>query len=100
MRRGRSSVSEDNTVADNPVIGKKPPLRCPAIFWGVEIVVLGLAAVDGHHGEFATEDEEDGLAFAEVGEPVPGEHALAADDESLAVRLDVVEKSGGRAAEI
>ena len=48
---------------------------------GVDRVVLGLAAVDGLHVQGVAEDEGDALVFAEVGEPVPGEHALAADDQ-------------------
>ena len=32
---------------------------------------------------------------AQDGEPVPGEHALAPDDEVLAVRLDGPEEGGG-----
>ena len=44
---------------------------------GVEPVVLGLAAVDGLHGQGVAEDEGDALALAQVGQPVPGEHALA-----------------------
>jgi hypothetical protein len=34
------------------------------------------------------------MARAEVGEPVPGEHALDSDDEPLAVRLDGIEEGG------
>src|SRR6185312_1665367 len=58
-------------------------------------VVLGFAAVDGFHGEGVAEDEGELFAFAEVGEPVPGEHAFAADDDSVAVRCDGVEEGGG-----
>src|SRR6185437_10942488 len=58
-------------------------------------VVLGFAAVDGFHGEGVAEDEGDFFAFAEVGEPVPGEHAFAADDDSVSVGGDGVEEGGG-----
>jgi hypothetical protein len=34
--------------------------------------------------------------MAEVGEPVPGEHALAGDGESVAEGLDGLEEGGGR----
>ena len=44
-------------------------------------VVLGLAAVDGLHVQGVAEDEGDLLLVAQVGEPVPGEHALAGDDD-------------------
>jgi hypothetical protein len=30
---------------------------------------------------------------AEIGEPVPGEHALAADDEAVAVEFDGMEEA-------
>jgi len=36
----------------------------------------------------------DALALAEVGQPVPGEHALAADDEPFAIGLDGIEERG------
>ena len=46
----------------------------------------------GLQGQGVTEDEGDALVLAEVGEPVPGEHALAADDEVFAEGLDRVEE--------
>ena len=60
--------------------------RCDLV--GVDPVVLGLAAVDRLHVEGVAEDEGNPFARAEVGEPVPGEHALDGDDEVLAVRRD------------
>src|SRR5262245_52646236 len=36
--------------------------------------------------------EGDRLVFAQVGQPVPGEHALAPDDQVLAVRPDGLEE--------
>ena len=68
---------------------------------GVDLVVLGLAAVDGLHVEGVAQREGDGVVFAKVGEPVPGEHALAADDQAGAIRRDGVEKGlrlGGQVA--
>ena len=52
---------------------------------GVFAIVLGFAAVDGFHGECVAEDEVDAFAFAQIREPVPSEHALAADYDSVAV---------------
>jgi hypothetical protein len=75
-------------------IGKNPPFKRPAIL-GVEPVVLGLAPVDGLHRQRVTEHEGNRLARAQVGEPVPGEHALAPDDQPLAVGTDGVEERGG-----
>ena len=63
-----------------------PPREQPGDLLGVDLVVLGLAAVDGLHVQRVAEDEGDPLGGAEVGEPVPGEHALAADDQPVAVR--------------
>ncbi len=40
------------------------------------------------------------LAFAQVGEPVPGEHALDADDEAVAEGLDGVEEGVGRGGQV
>jgi hypothetical protein len=44
-----------------------------------------------------SEGEWELLVFAEVGEPVPGEHEFAADNEFVAERLDGVEEGGQRA---
>ena len=46
---------------------------------GIDPVVLGLTAVDGFHVESVAQDEGDLLAAAQVGEPVPGEHAFDRD---------------------
>ena len=50
----------------------------------VDLVIFGLAAMDGLHGEGMTEDERDLFIGAEVGEPVPGEHAFDRDDDMQA----------------
>jgi hypothetical protein len=52
---------------------------------GVDLVVLGLGAVDGPHVQGMAQDEGDALLLAGVGQPVPGEHALAGDDQAVAV---------------
>ena len=40
------------------------------------------------------------LAAAEIGQPVPGEHALDADDQSFAVQADRVEEVVGPAGQV
>jgi hypothetical protein len=47
---------------------------------GVDLVILGLAAVDGFQVQGVSKDKSDLLFLTEVGEPVPGEPALDADD--------------------
>ncbi len=54
----------------------------------IDLVVLGLAAVDGLHVEGMPEDEADTLRGAEVGEPVPAEHAFHGDGEVFAIGLE------------
>ena len=46
------------------------------------------------HGQGVAEGEGDALVLAQVGQPVPGEHALGADDQVRAERLDGVEEHG------
>ena len=58
----------------------------------VDAVVLRLAAVDGAHVEGVAKHEGDLLAGAEVGHPVPAEHALDADHEVLAERRQGIEQ--------
>ena len=50
---------------------------------GIELVIFGLAAMDGFHVEGVSKDKGDGLFSTEIGEPLPGEHALDCDDEAL-----------------
>lgn len=45
-------------------------------FEGIDLVVLGLAAVDGLHVQRMAQDERNALGSTQVGEPIPGEHAL------------------------
>src|SRR5262249_11755261 len=62
---------------------------------GVALVVLGLAAVEGLPVQSVSEDKRDLLFLAEVGEPVPGEQALAGDDETFAEGGDGAEEGVG-----
>jgi hypothetical protein len=56
--------------------------------------------MDEAHAEGVTEDEVDSLLLAQVGEPVPGEKALAADDEVGAERGERGEQGVRTAREI
>ena len=66
----------------------------------VDLVVLGLAAVDGAQVQGMAEHEVDPLLGAQVGEPVPGEHALDADDEVVAMRFDQAQEGLGLGGEV
>ena len=47
------------------------------------------------HGQGVTQGERDALVVTEVGQPVPGEHALAPDHQVLAERLDRAQEGVG-----
>jgi hypothetical protein len=63
-------------------------------FLGVDAIVLRLAAVNGLHVQGVTEHEGNLLLGAQVGQPVPGEHAFTGDDQPLAIGRDGFEKGG------
>jgi len=42
------------------------------------------------------QDKLDPLLGTQIGDPVPGEHALAANDQALAVGRDGVQQRGGQ----
>ena len=46
------------------------------------------------------EREGSSVILAQIGQPVPGKHALAADDQALAKRLDGVEEGLGPGRQI
>ena len=48
------------------------------------------------HGQGVAEHEGNAFVFAEVREPVPGEHALGPDDEPLTIGFDRIEERRGR----
>src|SRR5262245_29486876 len=58
----------------------------------VDLVVFGLAAMDGFHRESMTEDKRDACVGTEVGEPVPGEHAFDGDHNPLSIRSNDVQE--------
>ena len=62
---------------------------------GVDLFGLALARDAVLDGQGVAEGEGDLLGLAQVGQPVPGEQALAPDDEVLAIRLDRVEELVG-----
>ena len=64
--------------------GKVAAFEQASEFAGVDFVVLGLGAVDEFHVQGVTDDERDLLLGAEVGDPVPGEHALGGEDDVFA----------------
>jgi hypothetical protein len=53
---------------------------------------ISAAAVDGLHVQGVAEHERDLLGHAQIGEPVPTEDALDADDEVFSVGRDGVQK--------
>ena len=59
---------------------------------GVNLVVLAFAAVDGSHVERMTEDKGDVFRGAEIGQPVPGEHALGAHHQIIPIGGDGFEE--------
>ena len=62
----------------------------------IDTVVLGLAAVNRFHVQRVAEDEGDTFVSAQIGEPIPGEDALAGDDEVVAIRGHGREERFGR----
>ena len=58
----------------------------------INLVIFGLPAMDGFHGEGMTEDTGDACVGTEVGEPVPGEQACDGDDETLSIRSNDVQE--------
>ena len=58
----------------------------------VDPVVLGLAAVDRLHVESVPQHEGDPGVSAEIGEPIPCEHALGADDQVVREGSDCSEE--------
>ena len=66
---------------------------------GVDLVGLGLAAVDRLPVQGVPQDEGNALGGAEVSEPVPGEQALAGDGEPVAEGGDGLEECLGAGGE-
>ena len=58
----------------------------------IDLVVLGFPPVDGLHRQRVAEHERDPVRGADIGEPVPREHALGRDDQVVSVRRDHLEE--------
>jgi hypothetical protein len=58
----------------------------------IELVVFGLAAVHGFHGERMPQHAGDTCCGTEVGEPVPGEETLDGHDQAVTIRRNSLEK--------
>ena len=61
-------------------------------FFGVNAVVLVLAAVNGLEVEGVGQDEGDAGLLAGVGQPIPAEHAFGADGQVVAVGFNQLEE--------
>jgi hypothetical protein len=61
-------------------------------FLRVDAIVLVLAAVNGFDVEGVGQDEGDVRLVTLIGQPVPTEHAFAADGQVVAVRSDQLEE--------
>ena len=59
---------------------------------GVDLVVVGLAAMDGLHREGMTEDKRDTVFSTEVSKPVPRKHTFGSQDDLSAVGGDGLQK--------
>ena len=59
---------------------------------GIDLVVFGLAAVDGFHIEGMAEDKGNAFLGTEVGEPVPGEDTFDGDDQIVPIGRNGLEK--------
>jgi hypothetical protein len=69
-------------------------------FLRIDTVVLGIAAMDRPHVEGVAQHKGNPLSFAEVGEPIPGKHALDADHHIFAEGFHRQEKRLGIGADI
>jgi hypothetical protein len=67
---------------------------------GVDLVVLGLGAVDELQVQGVTQCEGDVLFRAAIGEPIPGEHAFGAADEVVAEGGDGFEEGLGSGGDV
>ena len=61
-------------------------------FFGINAVVFVFAAMNGFDIEGVGQDEGEAGGLAGIGQPIPAEHALAADRQAVAIRLDQLEE--------
>ncbi len=81
-------------------LGEGPAAKQGGDLQGIDLVVLGLPAVDGLHVEGMPEHELDALPSAEISEPVPREHALDRNDEVVSVRRHGSKEGLGAALDV
>jgi hypothetical protein len=62
---------------------------------GIDLVMFGLAAVDGFHLEGVSQDEGNALLSTQVGEPIPGEDTFHGHHEPLTIGGDSPEEGFG-----
>ena len=67
---------------------------------GGNLVVLGLAPVNGFPIEGVAQDKGDAFLRAEIRQPLPGEHTFDPDDEIVAVWGADAQKGVGRGRQI
>ena len=65
-----------------------PAAEQDGTLWGVNLVMCGLASMNGFHREGMSKDTRNAFSGAEVGQPVPGEDAFDTDDQLLPVGRD------------
>src|SRR4030095_10505876 len=75
-------------------------LEQPGDLGRVEPIVLRLALMNRFHVKCVAENEGNVVLGTKVREPVPGEHALDSNDESVAVGRDRIEKGAGLGREL
>ena len=61
-------------------------------FFGIDAVVFVFTPVNGPHVERVSQHKRETGGLTGIGQPVPAEHALAADGQVLAVRFDQFEE--------
>jgi hypothetical protein len=72
-----------------------PPRSSTAILGASIVSVLALPSWMALHVQGVAQDEGDVVLLAEVGEPVPSEHALAGDGQPVAERIDGLKEGVG-----
>ena len=80
-----------------------PPLSRPAILaasMSRRAGILGFPAVNRLHVQRVAERERDRLVLAQIGEPIPGEHTFAADDQAGAKGRDSAQERLGPCRQI
>ena len=69
-----------------------PPSEQGCNLLRIDLVVFGLAAVDGFHIKGMSQDERNALVRTEVGEPIPSEDACHGHDQSVPIGRNGLEE--------